>query len=71
LRTVHVIADVMQEWKERLLDGAHINIGRLTGKKSEVIGCHCEDGGDFVGSSHCVVSIDGEEETGVALFANE
>ena len=71
LRTVHVIVDVMQEWKDRLLQGVGVIGGRLGGNKSEVIGCHCEDGGDFVGGSHCVVAIDREEDTCVAVFDNK
>ncbi len=71
LRAVHVIVDVMQEWKESLLHGVDIIVGRLTGDKSEVIGCHCEDGGDFVGGSHCVVAIDRGEDTCVAMFDNK
>ena len=61
----------MQEWKERLLDGAGIIVGMLAGGKSEVIGCHCEYGGDFVGGSHRVRAIDGEEDTCVAVFDNK
>ena len=59
----HVIVDVMQEWKESLLHGVDIIVSRLTGNKSEVIGCHCKDGGNYVGGSHRVVAIDGEEDT--------
>ena len=59
LWAIHVIVDVMQEWKESLLHGVDIIVGRLTGNKSEVIGCHCKDGGDFVGGSHRVVAIVG------------
>ena len=71
LWAVHVIVNVMQERKESLLRGVDIIVGRLTGNEREVIGCHCEDGGDFVGGSHCVVAIDGEEDTGVAVFFNK
>ena len=71
LWTVHVIVDVMQEWKDRFLNGVDIIVGRLASNKSEVIGCHCEDGGNFVGGSHCVVAIDGEKDTCVAVFNNK
>ena len=59
LWAVHVIVDVMQEWKEKLFHGVDIIVSRLTGDKSEVIGCHCKDGGNFFGSSHRAVAIDG------------
>ena len=71
LWAVHVIVDVMQKWKESLLHGVDIIVGRLTGDKSEVIGCHCKDGSDFVGGSHRVVAIDREEDTCVAVFDNK
>ena len=48
LWAVHVIVNVMQEWKESLLHGVDIIVGRLTGDKREVIGCHCKDGGDLL-----------------------
>ena len=71
LWTVHVIVDVMQEWKERLLDGVDIINGGLISNKSEVIGCHCKDGSEFVDGSHHVVAIDREENTGFAVFDNK
>ena len=58
LWAIHVIVDVMQEWKESLLHGVDIIVSRLTGNKREVISCHCKHGGDFVGGSHRAVVID-------------
>ena len=67
LWAVHVIIDIMQERKESLLHCVDILVSRLTGDKSEVIGCHCKDGGDFVSCSHRVRAIDREEDTCISV----
>ena len=67
LWAVHVIADVMQEREKSLFHGVDVIISRLTSDEREFIGCHCKDGGDFVGGSHHVVASDNEEDT-AAVF---